>query len=987
MALRRRSLLAGVAAGALLAGEVEAQPWQSVLFGGGPSVIATVNALASNLNSGNPLFTSGTIVGATTAWAVLYTSGAEEGARAAVSIASGVWFALDLLTPATAASYTVRLMSALAGGTMYAESAAFTTTAWAKPEDSWRATINSVTDSNNVTADINALAASSTNKLLTHITVAAATLGAAITAVATGNGTQTVTLTEAAHGRSTGQWIKVVSGITGVAAQAYQITVTASNTYTILAAANTGSGTIGATPTINAITPTSRTITFTLAAIAAPGGMIYSSLKTTLAATLSSANSVFVPYPTTYQNPDNVADRGAVVSVATNAGTQAVAVTMANYDTANIADWWLGAFQYRSDGNHNLWLINGPSYTHYAWQVLEARAQMIAAYPTSDPVFVNTGYPGQKYGLIDTTAITPAWASQSTTGAPIPWGFAYMDSDPNDIGSARPYSGDASPTLIATGLGTCITDLKANMPAGRPIYVANGDYFNAPDKVTGGVRTGTGNGTLTALTTYLNGVWTINFTGATAGNVVDPLGNTIGTFAALGAIDLTDTAFTLTAGGTAFVNGDKFTVTAVQAVGGTAGQAQGMKPYNDNQLVPLLRTSTGIIAIRAPLDVPQIDDYTGPMALPYAQLNAEGTHPSIMGYDNFIDVRSPIYMHAQTGRAGPSQIERLVNRATGPIPAWWQTRLAALFSALPATTDPVAPTVRTALSAKVAALSNTYADPAGTLPSGTSTAPLFWADFAKFDLMTSPTSQLAKSEQVQTFTDRIAGSVGTIGTNRAPGYIPAAYNGRGVLLTGTRSNQSVAAPSGLLCYVDFADVALTTALAGLVTASVAFSVLTVARLGVKGLFTGNAGEVMSIAGGATVQYRQGLLGGALGVNTTAFRANVSNTVVTDATGAGVCRLAAYLVTYAGGTNGSYKIFRNVGAGFGSAIASGTLTKPAWTALSNLRVGLNAASPASGQGAGWQGTIGEVAVWGYDLSAVAGDMTILGNYTTSKWALV
>jgi hypothetical protein len=82
----------------------------------------------------------------------------------------------------------------------------------------------------------------------------------------------------------------------------------------------------------------------------------------------------------------------------------------------------------------------------------------------------------------------------------------------------------------------------------------------------GGGGSNTGNGTLTAISAgtdnpTLVGVYTVKFTGATAGTVTDPNGAVLPAFTTLGAYTNGRINFTTTAGGTAFVAGDGFAIT------------------------------------------------------------------------------------------------------------------------------------------------------------------------------------------------------------------------------------------------------------------------------------------------------------------------------------------------------------------------------------------------------------------------------------------
>lgn len=84
------------------------------------------------------------------------------------------------------------------------------------------------------------------------------------------------------------------------------------------------------------------------------------------------------------------------------------------------------------------------------------------------------------------------------------------------------------------------------------------------------VAVGTGNGVMSAITfgpKVKTGNYVVKFTGATAFSVTDPSGDLLPAGAALGAYADAQINFTLTAGSTAFVAGDTFTIVAAAGSG------------------------------------------------------------------------------------------------------------------------------------------------------------------------------------------------------------------------------------------------------------------------------------------------------------------------------------------------------------------------------------------------------------------------------------
>lgn len=102
----------------------------------------------------------------------------------------------------------------------------------------------------------------------------------------------------------------------------------------------------------------------------------------------------------------------------------------------------------------------------------------------------------------------------------------------------------------------------ANATSDKPLGDIEATFSTAVTGTAGGGNTGNGTiGTLTATAAALAGVYTVTMTGATTFTVSDPNGNALKAGATGAAYSANGIGFTITAGGTAFVAGDTFTVT------------------------------------------------------------------------------------------------------------------------------------------------------------------------------------------------------------------------------------------------------------------------------------------------------------------------------------------------------------------------------------------------------------------------------------------
>lgn len=958
------------------------------------SLIGTVTT-PSSVYAGNVAFVSGSLSGASAAKARLYsvTDSAYSGAAVDTFVSGGTWVCGNLpATASTVKTYRIDLLAA-DGVTLIQSGISFSTSLWTKPVDSWRATIatgqasatnsQGIFDSSANSTDMTALQASSTNKALVPLTITGASFGSAITLTSVNQtlGDNFVVVSATAHGLVAGDWINGTGStlLTGnvpiiyVDANSFKVPI---NSLAVATGAVTGC-------VIKKITPNVRTIGFALTAPASPGAVIYATWKTNagsnITATVSSTSfadasptalTVVQPRPTTYQSPDNYVDRGALVQVPANAGTSFVKLALTNYDTAT-SYCFLGAFQLRSDSNHNLWLLHGPSITHYAGQVLELRAYYQALYPNSDPIFVNYGHPGAKYGLINSGAVTPSLATS------VPWGYTLYDANPNDMGTQgvatqRPYATNSgSSNTIATDYTTGINAIKTAL-SGRPLYAVGGDYFNGPDKApVAVVKSGgnTGNGTIATATLAKNGVWQVRMASATTFNVTDPDGLVTGPHATGVATDTRfHTNIKVTVGGTAFVAGDGWDLTAAVAVDGLRAENQGMKPYNNNLIVPALRGYSGVVAMRDRLDAPQSDPYSGAAVRWDTALNVEGTHPSTTGYiDYFEHTFLPPFSHSQTGEAGNTVIEDMTVNLAGPISSVWQARLNAALASLPSTANSVATARRAQLAAAVtAAASLSYTEP--SVPTGAT--PVSWVDPARSDLVT-----LASGLLVGSVTDRIGGwswAAVNVANNAQPSIHTRKTSGRNILRFGNRSSTlagTVTSP-GLECTAAGFLSALSTAFGA---ASAACTFIWVERAHPAAQFSSTSGVSWQLSNGAS-SFALAAINGSSPFSALTKKGQFASTSAIEGTPALAMSMNVYALVHAGGANGALTLYRN-----GTQVGTATVTKADWTALTIARLGMN--STING-GA----LIGDVGDW----MAFSGALNTTNRqawetYLTSKWA--
>ncbi|WCM21367.1 hypothetical protein NDK50_07940 [Paraburkholderia bryophila] len=128
----------------------------------------------------------------------------------------------------------------------------------------------------------------------------------------------------------------------------------------------------------------------------------------------------------------------------------------------------------------------------------------------------------------------------------------------------RGYAMVALGGVAAAAKGGTVYVRVGNVSAGKVL----GDFEAAPDIAAVGVAgSNTGNGTigtLSATSAATPGAFKVTFTAATAFNVTDPNGIALKAGATGAAYTAEGLTFTITAGGTAFVAGDSFTVTVTQ---------------------------------------------------------------------------------------------------------------------------------------------------------------------------------------------------------------------------------------------------------------------------------------------------------------------------------------------------------------------------------------------------------------------------------------
>lgn len=134
-------------------------------------------------------------------------------------------------------------------------------------------------------------------------------------------------------------------------------------------------------------------------------------------------------------------------------------------------------------------------------------------------------------------------------------------------------------------LDVCVESLKSvtvkagqNLPRGRVVQLT--EQFTAAAGVAG---TNTGNGTMGATTALDNaaiGTFTVIFTAATVFHVINPNGVRLKD-GATGVAYSDQVGFTITAGGTAFVAGDTFTIAVTQSTTPKVTSfTTGSKPYS-----------------------------------------------------------------------------------------------------------------------------------------------------------------------------------------------------------------------------------------------------------------------------------------------------------------------------------------------------------------------------------------------------------------------
>lgn len=214
-------------------------------------------------------------------------------------------------------------------------------------------------------------------------------------------------------------------------------------------------------------------------------------------------------------------------------------------------------------------------------QAIDATAALTAPLAFGKPM--KTSATGLAQALVsgDSTALITGFLIRSYPGG--------ASTDPLGTSTA-PVAGTASRMKrgymsVLLGNGTAAKDapvyLRTTAATGptRPVNNIEAAADASATKAAGGGNTGNGTMGAVVITTpapptppaYIAGVYTVKFTAATAFQLIDPNGDVVGTGATGSAVNINGIGFTITAGGTAFVAGDTFTITITVNAGLIAG--------------------------------------------------------------------------------------------------------------------------------------------------------------------------------------------------------------------------------------------------------------------------------------------------------------------------------------------------------------------------------------------------------------------------------
>jgi len=199
-----------------------------------------------------------------------------------------------------------------------------------------------------------------------------------------------------------------------------------------------------------------------------------------------------------------------------------------------------------------------------------------AEIATIEPQLINSAAPPLSFGVAIKLVgglVTPINASTDTSanvyGVNLrPYPIQGNGTDP--LGTSTPPTSGVTDILrrgyvdvvlngtTSAAKGGTVYVRVANVSSGKPL-----GGFEAASELVGTAGTNTGNGTIGAISAgaaLKNGSYTVKFTAATAFNVFDPNGSAMAAGVTGTAYTDAQIGFTITAGGTAFVAGDSFTI-------------------------------------------------------------------------------------------------------------------------------------------------------------------------------------------------------------------------------------------------------------------------------------------------------------------------------------------------------------------------------------------------------------------------------------------
>lgn len=505
---------------------------------------------------------------------------------------------------------------------------------------------------------------------------------------------------------------------------------------------------------------TTYTMYLQLAAIAAPGGMLFMDYihSGTNAVTwdfdesfgASSTGSDLVDYaeiPFTPWRPSGATSNssfsgvGQCIPLAAGA-SRWVRVTITT-PSGTTAQPYFGAFQFKSDRSEPFFAMCSMSIGTINVPTLNGRAAIMEAIPGSDPIWINMARSGANSDAIksEQVDVLVAGGPNSQYGRV---NAVCIDLGINDLAysTRRPYSGDPL-TDLASDWQQNVTPLVAKFGV-RNVYITNVSFGN--------------------------------FTSADMTSNAEP-----------------------------YVDGD-------------VASANGFLPYNLNVYEPLIKAQSAV-SWSSVEDGPMVNDYVGD-ASDFENYHTDSLHHGTFGAREWRDRRYPFFRQMYGLSVDKTTLDRLLSQVGTGATSTMKSRMQAVFDTMAVSAVPF----RTTVQDKITSIVTSYSEPSVTspaiLPVNAATAPIFHIDAGRFDKVTRSwngfVSELKDTISDQSFTQ------GTANTTVRPRLAPRQFDGTPAVLrfnsgatpylTGTPANTVGALDTVNQAYTVYAVVSLDAAI-------------------------------------------------------------------------------------------------------------------------------------------------------------------------------